>query len=531
MPRATHHTLGARALSIPVVIPVGQMSQQHANIRSMTPTPRPHPTLATAAGAHSAAVGQAERFPVLDEVPELGHVLDLARRIDRLVAQLVTGLMELRASDLAEHTTGVPLEQWLAIVARRTGADRRMLTTTCEVLERLPTLRRAFLEHATISWAQTRTVVLQVCRLPHHLDATIDATLGPIIHGAAGADPDAIGSAVSWALASLDPTPPRTAGPAPEQFLAMQPRLDGSGGRIWGEFNALGFATLDTALNTDTRPPAGPTRDTFGSTPDPIARKRLATQTGAARAQRLLDLVDHHCADRHDHDADHDADGVPGKGGRRAGRRPQLLIRISLDTLLDRDHTPPQLLTTLTGGRMWADATTIRTLVAARGADLRTIVLDDTGTILGVGRRTRIPPDWLTDATLALHDTCTAPGCRTAARICDLDHATPWHPTPDAPTRGPTDLTNLAPLCATDNRRKEPAGWRATQHPDHTRTWYHPRTGLTTRTLPATWQPPPPNVAPPPPPPGPPPPEPPRSGTPPSRRPPPTAEPHPDIPF
>jgi hypothetical protein len=71
-----------------------------------------------------------------------------------------------------------------------------------------------------------------------------------------------------------------------------------------------------------------------------------------------------------------------------------------------------------------------------------------------------------------------------AARICDTDHATPYS------ANGPTDIDNLAPLCATDNRAKEPDGWHCHQHPDGRRTWTHKPTGLTTTTIPSTWTPP-----------------------------------------
>jgi hypothetical protein len=440
----------------------------------MTPPPRPEPTTAPTEVAADATAG----LPILAEVPALAAVLDVARRIDRLVAELIGGLMDLLAHDVAEHATGVALEQWLAIVGRRTGADRRMLLTTCEVLGRLPTLRHAFLDNATISWAQTRAVVLKVCRLPRHLDEAIDTALGPVVRGAAGADPDALGHAVTWALNGLDPTPPGPSVAPTTQFFAMQPRLDGTGGRVWGEFDALGFATLDAALELPATT-GRRTRTSFGADPHPESARSVARAAGAARATRLLELLEGHVATPTDPPAP------------RATARPHLLVRLDLATLLDRDQLPAQLLTTLTGGRMWARATTIRDLVEARGAELRTIVLDDTGATVGVGRRTRIPPGWLTEATLALHDTCTAPGCQTAARRCHTDHAAPWHPTGPDRTPGHTDLDNLAPLCATHNHSKEPAGWTTAQDPNGARTWHHPRTGLTTRTLPATWRPPP----------------------------------------
>jgi hypothetical protein len=127
-------------------------------------------------------------------------------------------------------------------------------------------------------------------------------------------------------------------------------------------------------------------------------------------------------------------------------------------------------------------------LCDTRGVELRTIIVDH-GTVVGVGRQTRRPPGWLTDIVAALHDTCTGPLCDRPARGAQLDHAVPWWPTgPDQPP-GTTDVDNIGPLCRTTNQDKEAAGWLATQTADGRRRWHHPRTGLTTTSIPATWRP------------------------------------------
>ena len=146
---------------------------------------------------------------------------------------------------------------------------------------------------------------------------------------------------------------------------------------------------------------------------------------------------------------------------------PTVLCRVELSTLLGRDALPAQLLTTLAGGRMHVTSETAKKIADRYGADLRMVLLDD-GHVVGVGRRRYQPPGWLRDATLALHDVCTEPGCLTAARNCDTDHATPY----SDPT-GRTDIDQLAPLCPTANHTKERDGWTADQTPDGTRTWHH----------------------------------------------------------
>jgi hypothetical protein len=435
---------------------------------SAVPSPSVPPTSADSARMPTSGVDRRflDRLPEgVEQVPLLGAALAAAWEVDRGVARLVSCLLELDEHQLAEAITGIPLEQWLAIVGRRTSSDRRMLLTTCEVLQRLPSLRAAFLDEATVSWAQVRTVALQVERLPRAFDDTIDASLAATIDACRDTDPDTLASAVSRALRSIEANQSASQKPPPrsdEQFLAIQPRLDGSGGTVYGEFDGLSLATIDAALTP---------------TPDQL-RSDTSSPRGAqarGRGRRLVELCDASLA---------------GGNLDLGGSRPQLLVRVELSALLGDQPLPGELLTTLTGGRMWADAGTIRRLVEQRGADLRTIILDDCGAVVGVGRRTRVATDWLTDAALALHDTCTSPGCQRPARTCDLDHAHPWHPVEERTPAGRTDIDQLAPLCRTHNRTKEPTGWRVTQHPDGSRTWHHPATGLTTTTRPATWQPP-----------------------------------------
>ncbi len=414
-------------------------------------------------------------LPVLAEVPELTALLELAVEAERTTARLIEQLLVLSETGLTEAATGVPLEQWLAVVARSTRSDRRMLMTAVGVCRRLPSLRAGF-GAGEVSWSQLRAVALKLERVPRLLDDRLDGALASAIDGAAGADPDALARVVTWTLAELGDDDATAAAGAPnEDLLVLQPRLDGSGGRLYGDLGPVGFAAVDAA--TDPGPLGTATRTSFGAAPDADGTAENRRTVGQARAARLIDL----CRRGGPDDPRRDAGEA---GGARPVRPPTLLLRAELDALLGRSGPPAQLLTTLAGGVMHCDTATARRLVDEHGADLRLVVLDD-GAVVGVGRRTRQPPGWLTDAALALHDTCTEPGaCPTAARVCDLDHARP------TAAAGPTDVANLAPLCASANHRKERDGWTATQTADGTRTWRHARSGLTTRTLPATWRPP-----------------------------------------
>lgn len=437
-------------------------------------------------------------LPVLQEVPALATVLEQLRSADQLIARALEGILLLQDHADVPGTTGVGLETWLSTIARRTRSDARMLLAAAEMLRRLPSLRAAF-QAGEVSWAQVRAVALKARPLPSTLDDRIDAAVAAAVDGAGGAEPDALTRVMGWSLAALHPQRTARAERTGEEreFLALQPRLDGSGGRLWGELSATSWAVLDAALETgeahaDTTP-----RTTAGDGPDgadergPTEPGRGRTRSGAAsgrdRARRLVALLESMLPGAAAGDA---ATGGGASGsGRAAGSRPQLLLRADLDTLLRRDDTPATLLTTLLGGHVRVTAATARRMLDERGTDLRTVVLDDTGAVVGVGRRHRLAPGWLSDAVLALHDTCSAPGCASAARGADLDHARPWWPARTEDRPGSTDVAELAPLCPHHNQSKERDGWIVEQTADGRRRWVHPRSGLRTATVPAAWRP------------------------------------------
>jgi hypothetical protein len=131
-----------------------------------------------------------------------------------------------------------------------------------------------------------------------------------------------------------------------------------------------------------------------------------------------------------------------------------LLATIGIDALLDQDATPGWLLHTLTGGRMKIATHTLQQLVNQRGADLRSIVLDDCGQIVGVGRRTHIPPDWLREAIWARDTAVRDPDGTTPVRRADLDHIDPW-------PAGPTDVANLPRSAAAGTTTRPPRTGRS----------------------------------------------------------------------
>ena len=108
-------------------------------------------------------------------------------------------------------------------------------------------------------------------------------------------------------------------------------------------------------------------------------------------------------------------------------------------------------------------ATAIRMLLEA-GSFTRIITDPVTGVILDMDRRsrkaTRQQREWL----IQTHATCSRDGCTHPAADSDVDHWDPYN----GPNRGPTGLSNLGPLCATENLDKQRTRFRYRRRPDGT---------------------------------------------------------------
>jgi hypothetical protein len=424
--------------------------------------------------------------PAVDACEPLAELLEQVAVADRANARVVDLLARLHVTGECEATTGVAVEVWL-LQAGLPASDRRMLATAVTQLGRLPAVADGF-ARGLVSWGQVRTLCLLTQRLSDADVGTFDLTLAPSIDRYAGADPDGLLAIARQVVDRLqaDQVAAEAERGEREAFVAMQPRLDGNGGRFHGELEGLGFGLVAAALSAGA-PLPGRRRDLVGQ--PPTAAGDATFRLGRWRADRLVQL----CADdlaRHGtvltpdlpSAADAPTDGDDAVDRTRA-LAPEATLIVDVDQLLG-GQLPVELLTRLTGGRLKVSSATARRWLDEAGCRLRTIVLDDTGQLLGVGRATRQPPGWLTDATRATDATCQAPGCRTAAAACDLDHHTPWHPTRPDDTPGTTDAHNLGPLCRTDNTGKERQGWQIARHQDGTIGWNHPRAGLHVRTIP-----------------------------------------------
>ena len=440
------------------------------------------PGTVTITTAATTSAPPSDEYAVLAELPDLDAALTALRAADDAMLTAVATLATVLDTDEVAATTGVGVEHWIAIVARATRMDRRQVLRTARLLRRFPVLDDAA-RARRLTWAQLRALTLVLRRCPTESDATAEELLRGLLDHLDDADPDVLIRQVEdaverWRADPLVGTPDPE--PVATPSLSLQPRLDGLGGRLVGEFDAEALALLDAA--TAPAPAQRSDPDGVGAVRarNLLARLGASPTTGTdAVSESEAGPANAHAANAHA--AAGAADGLPPV---------QLLLRMDLDTLLARDTTPATLLTRLLGGRLRLTSETARRLIDERGAELRAMVIDDLGQVVGVGRRTRVPPDWLRDAVQSVHDTCTGPLCDRPALGADVDHARPWWPErPDEPF-GRTDLDNLGPLCASTNRTLRRAGWQATPLGDGRRRWHHPTTGLTVTSVPGTWRPP-----------------------------------------
>src|SRR5262249_27580036 len=109
-----------------------------------------------------------------------------------------------------------------------------------------------------------------------------------------------------------------------------------------------------------------------------------------------------------------------------------------------------------------------RRLAADQSGTWRRLVTDDTGQLLDYGRRTYRPPANLTDHVIARDRSCTFPGCRRAARLCDLDHVEAWC------EGGDTTPAHVAALGARHHNAKHHASWQVKHRQDGTSEWSSP---------------------------------------------------------
>lgn len=93
-------------------------------------------------------------------------------------------------------------------------------------------------------------------------------------------------------------------------------------------------------------------------------------------------------------------------------------------------------------------------------AVLRRVVLDPAGVPVNVGRRSRTATSAPWDALRAVHATCAWAGCDRPLSHCQAHHIDHWE------QGGPTDLSNLVPLCSHHHHLVHEGRWHIELLPD-----------------------------------------------------------------
>jgi Domain of unknown function (DUF222)/HNH endonuclease len=100
-------------------------------------------------------------------------------------------------------------------------------------------------------------------------------------------------------------------------------------------------------------------------------------------------------------------------------------------------------------------------------ARVQTVVEDEVGRVLGVGRVSREPPPWMMRALRYRDRECTFPGCG-ARRFVHAHHITWWR------HGGRTTLENLTLTCAFHHKLVHEFGWSVRRAADGTTRWSRP---------------------------------------------------------
>ena len=98
---------------------------------------------------------------------------------------------------------------------------------------------------------------------------------------------------------------------------------------------------------------------------------------------------------------------------------------------------------------------------------LQTLLEDETGNVVGLGRTSREPSAWMLRQIRYRDRECRFPGCG-ARRFNEAHHIVWWR------HGGRTDLDDLLLICSFHHRLVHELGWSIRRETDGEITWFHP---------------------------------------------------------
>jgi hypothetical protein len=232
---------------------------------------------------------------------------DLLGTADRVTAAALEVLMSVSYRGVLADE-GVTTGTYLRMHADRTIADEKMLGNAAEALADMPALRR-WLRDGDVSWAVVRGVVAGTRNLTRAQRRWVDDTLAGDVERVRGLGADELVGAVEHLANEARPDLHR--GRQQRAFdrrrVTVQPRLDGTGGRLDADLDAEGFSSVVNAL--DSYHADCPDHDHDDDDEEELEfgpRQRWRRGIGRRRADALVGMANHRNADvcpanRHHH--------------------------------------------------------------------------------------------------------------------------------------------------------------------------------------------------------------------------------------
>ncbi len=337
----------------------------------------------------------------------MAEIVALARAID-LAEAAIAARLPIAEAGKGQHLFGRrSIGAWLASATGSRTARAGERVTLARQLPRLPHTARLFAS-GRLSYGYATTIASAT----RHLDDAETELAEPILVQLAQASASAstvedVARAGHTIIETIDPDGrlARAAAKTERQHLTISDTTDGMG-RVSGLLDPELKMQLKTWL-------------------EPLAAKTDSTDL-RSRPRRMADALAIRLS--------------------QGGRRTVMHVSVTEQALTGQSEEPAFL----------EDGTPIPAQDARRmayTAELRRVLRDADGIVKDFGRARRLASADQREAILAMYRTCCREGCDVPAYLAEVDHIEPWYPT------GRTNLDNLAPLCAADNK------WKS-RHPD-----------------------------------------------------------------
>ncbi|PPG51692.1 HNH endonuclease [Rathayibacter sp. AY2B3] len=152
-----------------------------------------------------------------------------------------------------------------------------------------------------------------------------------------------------------------------------------------------------------------------------------------------------------------------GAAAPSTGPRAEVRVTVAASTAAGDDEAAAEL-----DGYGPIPAEAVRALIDDDAAFTPVLTDEETGAVVSVGRRHRLPPPRMRLLVRLRDQTCRFPGCTRPASSTETDHSVEWR------NGGETAPENLASLCVAHHHVRHGDRWTYLLHPDGTADWTTP---------------------------------------------------------